>query len=82
MKRFFIAFLNKYCKPLMRFYYKKKYRKEIYKVLKLFYDYKEAGPIDIYGSVKILTLDKDNWTLDKAAKMVGICIYLGFLSNK
>ena len=75
------AFLNKNFKPIMQAYYKRKYRKEIYKMLTFFYDYQKAGDIHMMDAIKIMTLDNDNWSFEKSAKIFGICVYCGFLGG-
>lgn len=73
------AFLNKNFKPIMKFYYKRKYKWDIYKMLSFFNDYKEAGGLNVVEVINIMTLDKDNWSHEKATKIFGICLYCGFL---
>lgn len=75
------AFLNKNFKPIMRAYYRRKYKNEIYKMLTFFYDYQKAGGIHMMDAIKIMTLDNDNWSLEKSKKIFGICVYCGFLGG-
>ena len=72
-----IAFFNRNCKPLMRWYYKMFYKKEMIKVLKLFAEYKEIG-IDITLATDILKLDT-GWGIERTIKNLGRCIYCEYL---
>lgn len=71
------GFLNKYCKPIMTEYYKKKYRKDIYNCLTLHMNY---GTLPFDQVVQIMACDY-NGDLQKAAKIWGICVYCGFLQR-
>ncbi len=76
------AFLNKNFKVIMKAYYQRKYKKEIYKMLSFFYDYQKAGNIHMMEAIEIMMLDDDNWSLEKSTKIFGICVYCGFLGGK
>ena len=75
------GFLNKNFKPIMKWHYKRKYKKEIFKMLSLFYEYRNADGIDMMQAIKIMTLDKDNWSLEKSTTILGVCVYCGFLDQ-
>ena len=81
LKQTSTRFLNRNFKPLMRCYYKRKYKTEIVKVLQFFHEYRNAGKIDMRQAITIMTLDQDNWSLEKSVNIFGICVYCGFLDQ-
>lgn len=81
LKQKLTGFLNKNFKPIMKWHYKRKYKMEIFKMLSFFYEYKDADGIDMMQAIKIMTLDKDNWSFEKSTRILGICVYCGFLDQ-
>jgi len=63
----------------MERYYKWRYKHDMYLVVKLYYDYQETT-ISFEECMMILTTTQ-NWTLDRAAKAWGYCVYCGFIQE-
>jgi hypothetical protein len=71
------AFLNSNFKPIMKWYYMRKYRKDIYNMLTLHITY---GSIPMDQVVSIMSCDYGG-DIMKDGKIWGICVYCGLLEN-